>query len=276
VLGASVGLGKRLNWPDDYFTIYGEISYQQYRMKNWDYFIVQNGNCNNLSLRINLTRNSTDQPIYTRRGSIFSLSLNITPPFSLWDGKDYASMANEYTERKYKWIEYHKWKFDSKTFTPLTPNEKLVLMTRADFGLVGYFNKYKKSPFETFNVGGSGMSGTGSMYATETVALRGYQDGSLGGQASAYTRMVLELRYPLMLQPTSTIYALAFVEGGNAWYDVNRFNPMDIKRSAGVGIRIMLPMIGLMGLDWAYGFDKIGNTRDYGGSQLHFVLGQEF
>ncbi len=275
VIGASVGLGKRLTWPDDYFTIYGEVSFQQYRMKNWDYFIVQNGNCNNLSFRVNVTRNSTDNPIYPRSGSIFSLSLNITPPFSLWDGKDYAALKDNYTEEKYKWIEYHKWKFNSKTFTPLI-NNKLVLMTRADFGLLGYFNKDKKSPFETFTVGGSGMSGYSSMYATETVALRGYEDSSLGSQTSAYTRMVLELRYPFMLQPTSTIYALAFVEGGNAWFDVRKFNPMEMKRSAGLGIRIMLPMIGLMGLDWAYGFDKIGNSRDYSGSQLHFIIGQEF
>ena len=276
LIGASLGLGKRLNWPDDYFTVYGEMSYQQYRMKNWgQYFIISNGNCNNLSLRVNLSRNSTDQPIFTRRGSIFSLSLNFTPPFSLWDGKDYASMTG-YTEEKYKWIEYHKWKFNSKVFTPLTANEKLILMARADFGLVGYFNKHKKSPFETFDVGGSGMSGYSSTYATETVALRGYNDGAVGSQAEAYSRLVMELRYPFMLQPTSTIYGLMFVEGGNAWRDVTKFNPMDIKRSAGAGVRIILPMIGLLGIDWAYGFDKIGNSKDYSGSQFHFVLGQEF
>lgn len=277
MLGASAGLGKRLSWPDDYFSIYGEVSFQQYRMKNWgNYFIISDGSCNNLSLRFNIARNSTDQPIYPRTGSAFSLSVSLTPPFSLWDGKDYEAMKDEYTERKYKWIEYHKWKFNSKTFTPLSPDNKLVLMTRADFGLVGYYNKYKKSPFETFAVGGSGMSGYSSTYATETIALRGYEDSSLGSQASAYSRLILELRYPLLLQPTSTIYALAFVEGGNAWYDVKKFNPFDMKRSAGVGVRVMLPMIGLLGLDWAYGFDNVGSSSSAGGSQLHFVLGQEF
>ncbi|MCD7972257.1 MAG: outer membrane protein assembly factor BamA [Candidatus Azobacteroides sp.] len=278
MIGVSVGLGKRLSWPDDYFSIYGELSFQQYRMKNWDYFIVQNGNCNNFSLRINFGRNSTDQPIYPRRGSTFNLSVALTPPYSLFDGKDYAAMTEEeaYSEKKYKWVEYHKWKFNSKTFTSLSSNDKLILMTRADFGLVGYYNKDKKSPFETFMVGGSGMSGYSSSYATETIALRGYEDSSLGSQQSAYTRLVLELRYPLLLEPTSTIYALAFLEGGNAWYDVKRFNPFDIKRAAGVGIRVMLPMIGLLGLDWAYGFDKINGSSSYGGSQLHFVLGQEF
>jgi len=277
MLGLSGGLGKRLNWPDDYFSIYGEVSFQQYRMKNWgNYFIIPDGSCNNLSLRLTLSRNSTDQPIYPRMGSTFSLSASMTPPFSLWDGKDYEAMKDEYSERKYKWIEYHKWKFNSKTFTALSSNSKLILMTRADFGLIGFYNKYKKSPFETFAVGGSGMSGYSSTYATETIALRGYEDSSLGSQASAYSRLALELRYPLLLQPTSTIYALAFVEGGNAWYDVKRFNPFDMKRSAGVGVRIMLPMIGLLGLDWGYGFDRVGTSRNVGGSQLHFVLGQEF
>jgi len=155
------------------------------------------------------------------------------------------------------------------------------LMTRAEFGLVGYYNKDKKSPFETFYVGGDGMSGYYSNYATETIALRGYDNGSLGSNASAYTRIGMELRYPLILEPTSTIYLLSFVEGGNAWYDLKNFNIFDLKRSAGVGVRIMLPMIGLMGIDWAYGFDKTRNnygnlTRQNSGSQFHFIIGQEF
>jgi len=275
VLGISLGLGKRLNWPDDFFTIYGELSYQQYKLKNWSYFIIQNGNCNNASLRIVLSRNSTDNPIFTRRGSAFSLSVSATPPFSLWDGKDYANIA-DHAEEKQKWIEYHKWKFNSRVFTPLTPDDKLILMARADFGLVGYYNKHKKSPFETFTVGGSGMTGYSSTYAMETVALRGYNDGSVGTQSAAYSRFVMELRYPFMLQPTSTIYGLVFLEGGNAWRDINKFNPLDIKRTAGAGIRIMLPMIGLMGLDWGYGFDKINGTRNNSGQQFHFILGQEF
>lgn len=285
MFGLSVGYGKRLTWPDDYFYLQAELSYQIYKMKNWDYLLVRNGTSNNISIGLTFARNSTDNPIYTRRGTSFSLSANITPPYSWFDGKDYASMPREeYNGRyfespaKHKWIEYHKWKFQSKTFTSLVPSiqKTPVLMTRADFGLVGYFNKNKKSPFETFYVGGSGMSGYSSTYATETVALRGYDDGSLGSQMSAYTRLVLEMRYPLILEPTSTIYLLAFAEAGNAWYNVGDFNPFDLKRSAGIGARIMLPMIGLMGIDWAYGFDPVYGNRRAGGGQFHFIIGQEF
>lgn len=287
-IGLSVAYGKRLTWPDDYFQFQAELSYQLYKMRDWDYFLVRNGTANNLSLNLTLSRNSIDNPIYTRRGSQFTFSLRVTPPYSLFDGKDYANMKrDEYgfeTTEKFRWIEYHKWKFQSKTFTPLAPlstKRTPVLMTRAEFGLVGYFDKNKKSPFETFYVGGDGMSGYYSNYATETVALRGYENGSLGTSASAYARIGMELRYPLMLESTSTIYLLSFVEGGNAWYDLKNFNIFDLKRSAGVGVRIMLPMIGLMGIDWAYGFDKTLNsygnlTRDNSGGQFHFIIGQEF
>lgn len=274
-LGLSVGYGKRLNWPDDYFQFQAELSYQLYTMKNWDYFLIRNGSSNNISLSLTLSRNSTDNPIYTRRGTQFSLSVQATPPYSLFDKKDYAT---ESSEQKYKWVEYHKWKFKAKTFTSLMPSvtKTPVLMTRVEYGLLGYYNKNKKSPFETFYMGGDGMSGYSSGYATETVGLRGYENGSIGYYASAYTKLALELRYPLILEPSSTIYMLTFVEGGNAWTDIKDFNPFELKRSAGVGVRIMLPMIGLIGIDWAYGFDKVNNSRDYGGSQFHFVIGQEF
>lgn len=281
MLGLSVGYGKRLSWPDDYFYAQAELSYQLYKMKDWDYFMVRNGTSNNLSLNLTLTRNSTDNPIYTRRGTMFSLGLQITPPFSKFDGKDYANMpkVDGYEQgQKYRWIEYHKWKFKSKTFIALAPNiqKTPVLMTRAEYGLVGYFDKNKKSPFETFYMGGDGMSGYSSTYATETIGLRGYENGSLASQASAYTRLALELRYPLILEPSSTIYLLSFVEAGNAWNEVKDINPFELKRSAGIGARIMLPMIGLMGIDWAYGFDKINGRRDQSGGQFHFVIGQEF
>ena len=282
-IGLSVGYGKRLSWPDDYFNLYAELSYQMYRMKDWAYFIVKDGTANNLSLNLTLSRRSIDNPIYTRRGTDMSLSLQVTPPFSLWDGKDYASMKriDGYYEpaEKFRWIEYHKWKFKSKTFIALAGRDTKrtpVLMTRAEYGFVGYFNKNKKSPFETFYVGGDGMSGYSSTYATETVGLRGYENGSLGSQASAYSRIALELRYPLILEPSSTIYILGFVEAGNAWNDLKKFNPFDLKRSAGFGARIMLPMIGLMGIDWAYGFDPINGSRNSSGSQFHFIIGQEF
>jgi outer membrane protein insertion porin family len=281
MIGASVGYGKRLSWPDDYFFVQAELSYQLYRMKDWAYFIVKDGVCNNLSLNLSLNRRSIDNPVYTRRGTDISLSLQITPPFSAFDGKDYASMKTDEQGyepgEKFKWIEYHKWKFKAKTFTSLYETKKTpVLMTRTEYGFVGYFNKNKKSPFETFYMGGDGMSGYSSTYATETIGLRGYENGSLGTQASVYSRLALELRYPLILEPSSTIYLLTFVEAGNAWNDLKKFNPFDLKRSAGVGARIMLPMIGLMGIDWAYGFDSVNSTGEKSGSQFHFIIGQEF
>lgn len=280
-IGVALGFGKRLSWPDDYFTFSAELSYQRYMMKDWKYFIISNGSSNNLSLNLTLSRNSLDNPVYTRRGSQFSLSLGITPPYSLL-GEDKKIDYNDPKvplSKKFKWVEYHKWKFKARTFTPISPNEKLVLATRVEYGFLGQFNKDKKSPFETFYMGGDGMSGYSSTYLTETIALRGYENGSLtpyGYDGYAYSRLGVELRYPLMLQPSSTIYALTFLEAGNAWNDVKNFNPFDLKRSAGAGVRIMLPMIGMLGIDWAYGFDKVFGTRDHGGSQFHFIIGQEF
>ncbi len=180
-------------------------------------------------------------------------------------------------QEKYRWIEYHKWKFKSKTYTALTSGQKcFVLMTRVELGILGSYNKYKKSPFETYYMGGDGMSGYSTGYAEETIGLRGYENGSLTPyyqEGYAYDRFSMELRYPLMLGNT-TIYGLTFVEAGNAWNDTKDFNPFDMKRSAGIGVRIFLPMVGLMGIDWAYGFDKVYGVK--GGSQFHFILGQEF
>ena len=283
VFGASLGYSKRLNWPDDYFYLQGQLGYQRYRMKNWRYFLVPNGVSNSLTLDLTLARNSIDNPLYTRMGSQFTFNVSLTPPFSLWDGKDYKNMErdeqNYENPEKYKWLEYHKWKFKMRTYTPLSSmviKRTPVLATRAEFGFLGYYNKHKKSVFETFDVGGDGMSGYSSQYATETIALRGYENGTVGRNASAYTRLGVELRYPFILEPSSTIYGVAFIEAGNAWQNVGDFNPFDLKRSAGVGARIHLPMIGLMGIDWAYGFDKIDGRKDYSGSQFHFIIGQEF
>ena len=285
LLGVSVGWGKRLRWPDDYFQLSVELAYQRYMLKNWQYFIVTNGNCNNLNLGITLSRVSTDNQLFPRRGSEFMASLTITPPWSAFDHKDYKNLAVNpesptYTaeqQEKYRWVEYHKWKFRAKTYTALTNGQKcFVLMTRVEFGLLGSYNKYKKSPFETYYMGGDGMSGYSTGYAEETSGLRGYDNGSLtpyGYEGYAYDRFTLELRYPFLLGNT-TIYGLGFLEAGNAWNDTKDFNPFDMKRSAGIGVRIFLPMVGLMGIDWAYGFDKVFGTR--GGSQFHFILGQEF
>ncbi|MBQ0049419.1 MAG: outer membrane protein assembly factor BamA [Bacteroidales bacterium] len=288
ILGASVGWGKRLRWPDDYFNFMADISYTRYMLKDWKYFLVSNGSCNNINIAFNLSRSSSDNPIFPRRGSEFFLSATFTPPFSLWDGKDYANLANNYNsatyqrelQEKYRWIEYHKWKFKARTFTPLTPGSKcLVLMTRVEFGLLGHYNIHKKSPFETYYVGGDGTSGYSTTYATETIGLRGYDNGALtpsGQQGYAYDRFTLELRYPLMLGASTNIYALAFAEAGNAWTSIKKFNPFDMKRSAGLGVRVFLPMVGLLGIDWAYGFDPVFGNRSYSGSQFHFILGQEF
>ena len=306
LLGVSVGWGKRLRWPDDYFQLSATLSYQRYMLKDWQYFIISNGNCNNINLNLALTRNSTDNPLFPRRGSEFALSVSLTPPWSAFDNKNYSNMATQETYNKdqnrwqdeqaskYKWVEYHKWKFKSRTYTSLSSGQKcFVLMTRVEFGILGSYNKNKKSPFETFYVGGDGMSGYSTSYAEETIGLRGYDNGSisstayvLGGEwtgsrysaydAYAYDRFTLELRYPFMLGNT-TIYGLGFLEGGNAWAKTRDFNPFDMKRSAGFGVRLYLPMVGLMGIDWAYGFDKVYNGGwQRGGGQFHFVLGQEF
>lgn len=280
IIGTSVGYGKRLDWPDDYFILQGELGYQRYNMKNWQWnqFPFQTGSSNSASLSLTLSRNSIDNPIYTRTGSQFSLNVSATPPFSLIDGKDYKNMANN-NPSKYAWNEYHKWKLKIRTFTPLTAmtvKRTPVIATRAEFGILGHYTSYKMTPFETFDVGGSGMSGYSNSFATENVALRGYRDNSVAQQARAYTRLGLEFRYPFILEPNSTIYGVAFLEAGNAWYDIKDFNPFDLKRSAGVGARIFLPMIGLMGIDWAYGFDPIRGSRTNSGSQFHFIIGQEF
>ncbi len=244
---------------------------------------MQNGTSNALTIGLTLSRNSIDNPLYTRRGSTFSLNLQMTPPASLFGKKDWKKLSEENTtaskKELYRWIEYWKLRFKSRTYTSLNRSEKytLVLMTRADVGLLGSYNKYLKSPFETFYVGGDGMSGSYT-YAQETIALRGYDNGQLTpyqlGGGYAYTRFGAEVHFPFMLQPSSTIYGLVFLEGGNALTSFKNFQPFDLKRSAGAVVRIYLPMIGMMGIDWAYGFDTVYGTD--GVSDYHFILGQEF
>ncbi|MCH5237594.1 MAG: outer membrane protein assembly factor BamA [Muribaculaceae bacterium] len=292
--GVSLGFGTRLTWPDDYFQFQASLSYRWYYLKNWEYlYYMNNGVSNSLLLGLSLSRTSIDQPIYPRRGSQFNLDVTLTPPASLFVGHKDWKLLSEQSARNntdieqreaaskemYKWIEYWKVKFRSKTYTPLTDPDgqwTLVLMTRADFGLLGSWNKYFKTPFETFYFGGDGMSGSYT-YATETIAMRGYENGQFtpwGYEGYAYGRFGMELHFPFMLQPSTTIYALAFVEAGNCWTSVKEFSPFNLKRSAGVGVRLYLSMLGFLGIDWGYGFDKVWGTR--GGSQLHFVLGQEF
>ena len=302
VYGFAAGIGKRLKWPDNYFVLYNQLSWQTYRLQNWAYqFLFDTGISHNLSYTLSLSRTSTDQQIYPRLGSDFSFSLQLTPPYSLlrknnhgildsdgkptkaanWRDIDYNMQSSE---DRYKWIEYHKWSFKGSVYTKLVGD--LVLMARAQFGYLGYYNRnWGYSPFEGFRVGGDGMSGYDT-YGSEIVSLRGYENYSLTPQAmssynttgnyyagNVYDKFTVELRYPVILQPQSTIFALLFLEGGNCWSDIRHFNPFQIRRSAGVGVRVFLPMIGLLGVDWGYGFD---NHDGNGGSQFHFVIGQQF
>lgn len=278
ISGGSIGMGQRLNWPDDFFTLYNEISFQNYNLNDWfGQFLFQDGNSNNFSLRTSFGRNSVDQPIYPRRGNSFNLTLQITPPYSLLNNKDYSEMP---AQERYRWIEYHKWTFKGDWYVSLAGN--LVLSTSARFGMLGYFNSdIGPSPFESFDLGGDGMSGY-NLYGRETIGLRGYENGSLtpivGGNKAGniYNKFNMELRYPVSTNPNAFIYPLVFVEAGNAWYDFNDFNPFAIKRSAGIGLRAFLPMFGLLGIDWAYGFDEVPGRPGANKGQFHFVLGQQF
>lgn len=282
VFGASVGIGQRLKWPDTYFTLYTGIDYQRYNLNNWNYFAVTNGSINNLSARIIFGRNSTDQPIYPRKGSEFAVGLQITPPYSLMSkSQNYDETTPEGIKAKYSWIEYHKWTFTGKLFTSLVGD--LVLATRVQTGILGYFNKnWGYSPFEGFVMGGDGMSGY-NYYGADIIGLRGYKNNTLtptnnnGVQmARAYVKYTLELRYPAILSPQSTIYGLVFFEAGNSWNELKDYNPFSFKRSVGVGVRLMLPMVGLLGVDWGYGFDKVSYNSNAGGPNFHFVLGMPF
>lgn len=277
--GISVGYGYRLNWPDDYFSLYHELSYQYNYLKNWNYgyTVISNGNTNTVSLKTALSRSSIVNPIYPRNGSSYTLSVELTPPYSLWDGKNYSSSSLS-DQSRFRWIEFHKWKFKGSNFTALTNDQKLILNTKFEYGYIGYYNKNKRSPIDGFSLGGDGMSGM-SYYTYEVIGLRGYESNALTASPSAnvYDKLTMELRYPIALKESTTIYALAFLEGGNSWYDITQFNPFDIRRSAGIGVRIYLPMFGLMGVDWGYGFDKThlsGGTGNKG--QFAFTLGQQF
>ena len=276
--GAAVGIGKRLTWPDPYFQFYAELSYLRYGLKGYSSFVMENGNANTLAAKFILARNSTDQPIYPRRGSDISLSLQITPPFSAMDGKDYSD-PNLSEQDRWRWIEFHKWQFKAQWFQPLTPNNNLVLMAKAEMGYLGHYNKDKVSPFERFQVGGDGMTGY-SIYGVDIIALRGYEDGDLDPVGSRYSigynKYTVELRYPIILKPSSQIYALGFLEAGNGFTSWKDFSPFKLKRSAGVGVRLYLPIVGMMGIDWGWGFDPAAGQTTRSGSQFHFVIGQNF
>ena len=288
--GVAAGLGKRLNWPDPYFTLYMEADYERYSLKNWNSFGMSNGASNLLSLKLVFARNSVDQPIYPRRGSEFSASVQATLPYSLWDGKDYkrlaelanstdSKVADAANQERYRWIEFHKWQFKAQWFQSLTRNTNLVLMAKAEMGFLGSYNKNKVSPFERFEVGGDGMSGY-NIYGIDIISMRGYEDGALdpdrNNYSCAYNKYTMELRYPVILKPSSQIYVLGFLEGGNAFDSWKQFSPFRIKRAAGFGVRLYLPVVGMLGIDWGYGFDAPANQTGKSGSQIHFMMGQQF
>lgn len=279
IIGGTMGIGTRLKWPDDFFTVYGELSYQHFVLRNWrDEFIFSNGNTNNLSFKVVWGRNSVDQPIYPRSGSNFSLSLQLTPPYSYFNKKDYKSPDMLPSER-YKWIEYHKWTAKAQWYAALWGD--LVLYLGAHMGYLGYYNKdVGYSPFEGFDVGGDGLAGYNYIYGREAVGLRGYANSSLtprvqngARMANIYDKFTMELRYPIILKPQSSIYVLLFAEGGNAWYDLNKFNPFEIYRSVGAGVRVFLPMLGMLGFDIAYGFDPVIGNANANKWQPHFLIG---
>ncbi len=280
--GVSAGVGQRLRWPDPYFSLYTELAYQRYMLKEWNSFIVANGSSNIVTLRAIIGRSSVNQSIYPRTGSDFSLSVAVTPPYSLFDKRDYSDKSLT-DEERYGWIEYHKWLLKGRIYTPLDPANKLVLMARMELGYLGSYNKHKLSPFEGFTVGGDGLTGY-SVYGVDVVGMRGYKDATLNpvestannDYARAYTKYTLELRYPFLLQPRSTIYGLVFAEAGNGYSSWQTFDPFNVKRSMGVGVRVFLPIVGMLGIDWGWGFDKAAGTNKRSGSQFHFSIGTEF
>ena len=277
VTGLSFGVGKRLKNPDDYFTVYNGLNFMQYKLSNsQSFFSFRNGVSNNVNYNINIGRNSVDQINFPRQGSNFLLSLKLSPPYSMFDDiDDYSTLSDQ---EKFEWVEYYKWKFKATWFSPFT--EKLVLATRTEFGFLGAYNQdLGVSPFERFYVGGDGLSGMGYMNdGRELVALRGYANNSISPQTGAtiYNKYTAEIRYALSLNPTSTMYAHAFLEAGNAWEKFENFNPFGVKRSVGIGIKIMLPMIGMMGLDYGWGLDEIPGNSEANGGQFHFSIGQNF
>lgn len=321
ITGGSVSLQRRLKWPDDFFLLSHSINFERYNLQNWTRgnFIINDGVANNLSFQTTFGRNSVDQPIYPRHGSKFNLSVKLTPPYSLfkedrfwelnsaeknaieqrvisnnpswsdWSSSQQSSkLQNEYSEAvqadRYNWIEYHKWKFKGEWYLRLI--DDLVLAANTEFGYLGYYDKtLGYSPFGSFDLGGDGISGY-NLYGRETIALRGYENGSLTPVVRqnntlkkvghVYERVYMELRYPVSLKPQATIYLLGFIEGGNAWRTFDDFDPLYLKRSAGVGLRAFLPMFGLLGIDWGYGFDEIPGRPDANGGQFHFVIGQQF
>lgn len=277
-IGASIGFGRRLRWPDHMFTLYNEIMYQAYNLKDWGGFLgFSNGTANIVALQTRLNRTTVTNPYFPNDGSDLTLSISLTPPYSLFDGKDYKDTSMSAQDR-YRWIEYHKWSLSGDWYFPLSTNKRLALRAHAEMGLVGSYNKHKQSPFEGYEVGGDGMSGY-NLYGVDVIGLRGYENASLTntntGQSRAYNKYTVELRYLALEQGSTMGYVLAFAEAGNAFDSVRNFDPFLLKRSIGVGVRLFLPMVGWIGIDYGYGFDRDVNGNK-GGGNPHFVIGQNF
>ena len=276
ITGFTIGIGKRLQVPDDFFTFSNSVNFQQYKLENsQSFFSFKDGTSNNINYTATLGRNSVDQPTFPRRGSSFSLSLKVTPPYSLFRDANYADSSDQV---KYKYMEFYKWNFKSKWFSSFT--DKLVLATRLEMGLLGMYNKKMgAAPFERFYVGGDGLSGMGYQFdGRELISLRGYSNNSVSPTTGGtiYNRYSAELRYAISLNPASTVYVLGFLEAGNSWDSFDYFNPFSVKRSIGIGVRITIPMMGLMGLDYGWGLDEILGNPDANGGQFHFSIGQNF
>ena len=294
ISGITLGLAKRLQVPDDFFQLSQAISFQYYNLQNYytGLFTFGDGESNNLAYTVNLTRNNTRiNPIFPTGGSTFSINAKFTPPYSLFSGKDYSNLAsleefqdqngNPLTEvidqERFRWLEFYKIKFNGTWYTPVY--EKLTLKTQVDFGFIGAYNLSRGNiPFERFFLGGDGMVSY-ALDGRETIALRGYPNQSLSSRdgSNIYNKFSLELRYPITLKPSASIYALTFLEAGNGYNSFREFNPFSSKRSAGAGVRIFMPAFGLLGIDFAYGFDNVNsNLTTPNGWETHFVIGQRF
>ncbi len=271
--GASVGLGKRLKWPDDFFILQQQIKYQHYALDGYQLIDgLSDGSSNAISYGITLSRNSIGDPIFPTSGGVVSLSVEATPPVSAFTGLNYATEPNS---TKYQWIEYHKWKFDTKWYQQLAKN--LVVQAKVQFGFLGSYNKDLESPFERFYVGGDGLSGFG-LDNREIIALRGYDNNSISAEtgSSIFAKYNMELRYRISANPSATIFVLGFLEAGDAWTRFSDFQPFNVKKSAGVGLRLFLPMFGLLGLDYGWRFDDIPGQEQMAPGQFHFSIGQQF
>ena len=276
IIGASVGLSQRLKWPDDFFTLSTSFNYQRYKLQNYNIasFDFDNGISNNFNFAANFGRSSAGpNPVFPSGGSQFNILLKLTPPYSLFDDRDYTDLPDE---EKYKWIEFYKIVFTGKWYSPVVG--KMVLMSNAELGFLGHYNdEIGAPPFERFYVGGDGLA-TGRFDGRTTIALRGYPNSSLSSVTGGtiYNKVSFELRYPITLKPSASIYALTFLEAGNSWNEFRQYRPFDLKRSAGGGIRVFMPAFGLLGVDFGYGFDTIPGSNQISGWQTHFIIGQQF